>query len=132
MKEKLHKVGRAAQRFLNTRIFRRHPAVQRCEIQLQGFDDNVERLILVLCQRRNVSETVHMSFPTFFETNRVTVPQFLLPVKSGEIMTVSVYGVTSQTSGQFPGFSEVLVSGVCTVQSGKFCNKTGNYLTGAN
>ena len=123
MKEKLHKVGRAARCFLSTRIFRRHPAVQRCEINLQGFDDtdSVERLILVVGQRRSVAETVHMSFPAFFETNHVTVPQFLLPIKSGETMTVSVYGVTGQASGQFPGFSEVLISGVCTVQSGKSC-----------
>ena len=93
--------------------------MQRCEIQLQGFDDKVDRLILAICQRTGVAETVHMSLPTFFETDRVTVPQFLLPIKPGETMTVSVYGVTSEKSGQFPSFSEVLVSGVCTVQSGK-------------
>jgi hypothetical protein len=120
MKEKLNRFSRATRRFICNKVLRRQQPTQRCEILLDGFDDRIERLILMVSAAGvGSSESVHLSLPSFFESRRLAVPRAMLPEKSGERLTVYVYGVTSQIEGGFQGYSRVLVSGVCSLQSGE-------------
>ena len=125
MKERLHKFGKAARHFLDSKVFRRQPTVQRCEIQLYGFDDNIERLVLVTCQKDShpvsKNKTVHISMPSFFETTRVSLPRPLLPSKPGDLVTVTMYGVKEQEVEGLPSFRKVLASGTCTIHYGMIC-----------
>ncbi|KAL8603394.1 hypothetical protein ACOMHN_004245 [Nucella lapillus] len=121
LKARLHKIGRAARHFVNNKIFKHQSLRHRCEIQLEGFDDRVERLVVVISQHqtRNVRGRVHVHLPSFFETHRISVPRFLLPSRQGEMMTVTVYGIAGQEKAQeLTEFREIVVSGLCTIQIG--------------
>ena len=119
MKEKLRKFGRATRNFIQCKLMRKEPLIRRCEINIEGFDDRCERLILLASTAGKGGERAHVFLPSFLETERITLPKSMLPKKGGDRLTVYVYGVANQKSRDLPDFCQVLISGVCSLQAGE-------------